>query len=193
MEGIQPTFNMADTGRYGDCLGGGSGVWFIAILAHMLWGGNGLGNRDGGRYATTEDVNNSANFTRLESQVNANASAIDRAKDVIGNGIADLGYETAKQFGQTNMLVQTGNCNLSKEILESRYLNEKAINEASAKILAQLNQNKVEALQARINQLELAQAVNGVVRYPMQTVFASTCNPFCHTTTTTGGTTTTTA
>lgn len=190
MEGIQPTFNMADTGRYGDCFGGGSGIWLFAILLALMCGGNGfLGGRDSGRYATTEDVNNSANFTRLESQVNSNASAIDRAKDVIGNGIADLGYENAKQFGQTNTLIQTGNCNLSREILESRYLNEKAVNEATSKILAQLNQNKVEALQAKVNQLELAQAVAGVVRYPMQTVFASACNPFAHPTT--SGTTTT--
>lgn len=188
MEGIQPTFNMADTGRYGDCFGGGSGIWLFAILA-LMWGGNGfLGGRDSGRYATTEDVNNSANFTRLESQVNANASAIDRAKDVIGNGIADLGYENAKQFGQTNMLIQTGNCNLSREILESRYLNEKAVNEATSKILAQLNQNKVEALQDKVRNLELQLSTVGVYRYPTTSVY-SVPNPFIPTTT--GGTTTT--
>ncbi len=189
MEGIQPTFNMADTGRYGDCFGGGSGIWLFAILLALMCGGNGfLGGRDSGRYATTEDVNNSANFTRLESQVNANASAIDRAKDVIGNGIADLGYENAKQFGQTNMLIQTGNCNLSREILESRYLNEKAVNEATSKILAQLNQNKVEALQDKVRNLELQLSTVGVYRYPTTSVY-SVPNPFIPTTT--GGTTTT--
>lgn len=34
-------------------------------------------------------------------------------------------------------------------------------------------------MQARINQLELNQAVAGVVRYPSATTYTSGANPFC--------------
>jgi hypothetical protein len=42
-----------------------------------------------------------------------------------------------------------------------------------------ITENKIEAMQARINQLELNQAVAGVVRYPMASTYSSGCNPFC--------------
>ena len=40
-------------------------------------------------------------------------------------------------------------------------------------------QDRMAQMQNRINQLELQQAVTGVVRYPMQTTYSSGCNPFC--------------
>ena len=43
-----------------------------------------------------------------------------------------------------------------------------------------ITENKMEALQARINQLELNQAVAGVVRYPSATTYTSGSNPFCN-------------
>ena len=43
-----------------------------------------------------------------------------------------------------------------------------------------ITENKIEAMQARINQLELNQAVAGVVRYPNQTTYTSGANPFCN-------------
>ena len=42
-----------------------------------------------------------------------------------------------------------------------------------------ITENKMEAMQARINQLELNQAVAGVVRYPSATTYTSGTNPFC--------------
>lgn len=39
-------------------------------------------------------------------------------------------------------------------------------------------QDKIEALQSQVNQLQLAQAVAGVVRYPTATTYATNCNPF---------------
>lgn len=93
--GIQPTYNLADRGYgYGDGFGfGGSGLWLFAILA-LMWGGNGFfGNRNGyydGRAATVEDLNNSANFTRLESQVMNNGNRIESKTDAIINGVCDF-------------------------------------------------------------------------------------------------------
>lgn len=87
------------------------------------------------------------------------------------------------------MLIQEKSGQLSKEILESRYLTEKALLQQSCEIKTMLQQNKIDALQARVNQLELANATAGVFRFPSQMVYASPCNPFCPSTST--GTTTT--
>ena len=43
-----------------------------------------------------------------------------------------------------------------------------------------LNANKIEALQNRINQLELQNAVAGVVKYPTSTAYNAGANPFCN-------------
>ena len=46
------------------------------------------------------------------------------------------------------------------------------------KVLDALAANKIEALQARVNSLELAQATSGMVRYPNSTTFSAGYNPF---------------
>lgn len=48
------------------------------------------------------------------------------------------------------------------------------------KILDALAQNKIEALQGRVNQLELQNAVSGVVRYPNSMAYSAGTSPFCN-------------
>ena len=47
------------------------------------------------------------------------------------------------------------------------------------KILDAISENKIEAMQNRINQLELQNALAGVVRYPNGYVYTAGNNPFC--------------
>lgn len=183
MDGIQPTLNL---GNDGGCWGGGAGALWIVAIFLLLCGGNFLGGR-GGNAASTEDVNNSANFTRLESQVNANGAAIDRSKDTIGNGICNLGFEFAKQSGHTENLIIERTGQLSKEILEGRYATEKTILQQACEIKNLLQQNRIDALTEQVRQLQIANATAGMVRYPMQMSFTPADNPFVSKT----GTTTT--
>lgn len=46
------------------------------------------------------------------------------------------------------------------------------------KILDALSQNKIEALQAQVTQLQMQNAMCGVVRYPNATTYCSGSNPF---------------
>lgn len=105
----------------------------------------------------------------------------------------------ALQVGQANTLANQNQCccetkmqiadstaQINAGIAQNRYdaaMNTAAINANTTaqtqKILDAIAQNKIEALQNKVNQLELAQAVAGVVRYPMQTTYSSGCNPFC--------------
>lgn len=130
---------------------GNDGLWLFAILA-LMGGGFGWGGR-GANVATQDDLN----FSRLENQVRANAELTERKSDAISNGICSLGYTLAEKFGETNALIIA-------EAQKTRDL---------------MQQNKIEALQGRINQLELAQAMAGVVRYPSGLTYCAGSSPFC--------------
>lgn len=96
--GITPVMNVGGYGYgYGDGLGGGAGLWLFAILALMSGGGIGLGGAYG-RYATVEDLNNSANFTRLENQVQGIGTTQLTQFNNVTNAVSTLGYETLKNF-----------------------------------------------------------------------------------------------
>ena len=86
----------------------------------------------------------------------------------------------------TKMLVSEIGAGINANIAQNRY--EAAMNTASInanttaqtqRILDAIAQDKIEALQNQVNQLQLALAVAGVVRYPMATTYSSGCNPFC--------------
>lgn len=186
--GIQPVMSMNPSYGYGDGMFGGGGEWFaiFAILA-LMWGGGGLfGNGSGGRCATVEDVNNSANFTRLEAQVMNNGSAIRQEAEYIVNGISSLGYQNARDFAALGTQLADCCCTTNRNIDAVRY--ENAMNTASInatttagiqKVLDKLCEDKVSALQGRISQLELQQAVAGVVRYPTSYTYSAGASPFC--------------
>jgi hypothetical protein len=59
---------------------------------------------------------------------------------------------------------------------QNRY--DGAIN--TQKILDALAQNKIEALQGRINQLELAAATQNTVKYPTSMSYTAGYSPFCN-------------
>lgn len=54
----------------------------------------------------------------------------------------------------------------------------KKYTEQTQKVLDAIAQNKIEALQAQVNQLQLQAAMCGVVRYPNATTYCSGSNPF---------------
>lgn len=43
-----------------------------------------------------------------------------------------------------------------------------------------MDQNEINALRDKVNGLELQNAMNGVVRYPMSTAYNAGYNPFCN-------------
>lgn len=133
-----------------DGFGSGSGIWLFAILALM-----GFGGFNGGRNVATAD---DLNFGRLENQVRANAELTERKADAISNGICSLGYTLAEKFGETNALIIAEN-QKTRDLIQ---------------------QNKIEMLQGKINQLELNQALAGVVRYPNGFTYNAGTSPFCN-------------
>lgn len=167
--GIQPVMSMNPGYGYGgDGFFGGDGLFLFAILA-LMWGGGGFFGRGAdGRCATVEDLNNSANFTRLESQVMNNSNTVERKTDAIQNGLCNLGYEMAQQFGSAYSRID-----------QSTALINANVTAQTQKILDKLSEDKICALQGKISQLELQQALAGVVRYPQAITYNAGVSPFC--------------
>ena len=167
-------------GCYDGGFGGDSWAWIILVI--LLGGVNGFGyGRDGGRCATVEDVNNSANFTRLENQVRMNENTIQQGFTNIGNGICDLGYKELQNFSTLRYDNAIGQKELSAQIADCCCKTQTAIHAEGEATRALIQENKIEALQQKINALELQSALSGVVRYPTALTYSTNCNPFCNT------------
>lgn len=91
-------------------------------------------------------------------------------------------------LGQANLLANQNECCCSTKMMIAQNNYDGAMRDAAtnANFTAQIQsvkdmiaQDKIDSLQNQVNQLQLAQAVTGVVRYPMQTTYSSGCNPFC--------------
>lgn len=192
--GITPVMDM--NRGYGDFgFGGGSGIWLFAILA-LMWGGNGFfgGNNLGYRPATAEDVNNGFNFADLQDQnrdiigaINGGVAQAVATTERVGSDIISDIHDVAMNVADTRAHQQECCCNILRSIDGVNYtsaLNTASINANTTaqvqKVLDAISANKVEALQARVNQLELAQAVAGVVKYPNSTAYSAGYNPFCN-------------
>ena len=203
--GITPVMDMNRGYGYGDGFGfGGSGIWLFAILA-LLWGGNGaFGGGNGNSNAIQNDVNRGFDNQNLQAQTRDILSAVTNgtaqtisastanATNAI-NAIKDGNAALIREFGnvETALTSLGGNlqqccCNTLRAIDGVNYnaaMNTAAINANTTaqtqKILDALAQNKIDALQSKVNQLELQQAVAGVVRYPTATTYTSGGNPFC--------------
>lgn len=194
MDGITPVMNVGN--GYGDGFGfGGNGIWLFAILA-LLWGGNGAfgGGGYGNSNAIQADVNRGFDNQNLQAQTRDILSAVNAGTaqsvaatnqtfhDMLGvfadkyNEITrDIG---AVQVGQANALANQNECccNTLRAIDSVKMDNLANTN----KILEALAQNKIEALQAKVNSLELAQAVSGVVRFPQAATYSAGMSPFCN-------------
>ena len=109
------------------------------------------------------------------------------------NAIKDGNASLIREFGNVeNALTALGGkqqeccCNTLRAIDGVNYnaaMNTASINATTTaqtqKILDALAQNKIEELQSKVNALELAQAVSGVVRYPNGWTYNAGNSPFC--------------
>lgn len=185
--GIVPTMPINNDG-----FGGANGLWLFAILA-LMWGGFGGNNNLGYRPATAEDVNNGFNFNDLQSQnrdiitaiTSGTAQSVATTNQVYHDTIAAFNDKyselqrdiAALSVGQANLLAKENECCCAtmRAIDAANYNTTTQIQ----KVLDAIAANKIEELQAKVNKLELAQAVAGVVRYPSATTYTSGANPFC--------------
>lgn len=183
----------------------GGGLWLFAILA-LMWGGgfggfgnNGFANAIGYQnLATQNDVqrgfdnqNSMANQREILSAVtNGTAQSVAATNqafhdnlNVIQDKYGELTRDIYGVSGQVaQVLANQNDCCCSTKMLiqetaaQNRY--DSAMN--TQKVLDALAQNKIEALQERIQQLELAAATASTVKYPTNMSYTAGFSPFCN-------------
>ena len=110
------------------------------------------------------------------------------ARDVAGVN-ASIAQAIANQneccCSQKMLIAETGagiNANLAQNRFDAA-MNTAAINATTTaqtqKILDAIAQNKIEALQGKVNQLELQNAMSGVVKFPNAWTYNAGPSPFC--------------
>ena len=110
------------------------------------------------------------------------------ARDVAGVN-ASIAQSIANQneccCSQKMLIAETGagiNANLAQNRFDAA-MNTAAINATTTaqtqKILDAIAQNKIEALQGKVNQLELQNAMSGVVKFPNAWTYNAGPSPFC--------------
>lgn len=198
--GIQPVMPMGS----GDSFGfGNSGLWLFAILA-LMWGGNGFFGGSGNSNAIQADVNRGFDNQNLQAQTRDILSAVTNgtAQTIAASTANASNAITAIKDGNASLIREFGNvenaltalggkqqeccCSTLRAIDGVNYnaaMNTASINANTTagiqKILDAISANKIEELQAKVNSLELAQAVNGVVRYPNSYTYSAGQSPFC--------------
>ena len=189
-------------GGFGE--GWGGMIWLFAILAMFGGGGFGWGNRGGEQYATRDQVQNGFDTQNLQAQTRDILAAVNAASmagvqatnqvyhDVV-NYVGDKYDELQRDIaglavGQANLLANQNECcgGLTRQLMQNNY--DAAMRDAAtnANIVAQaqaikdmFQADKFAAMQNRINQLELQNALQGVVRYPNGWTYNAGNSPFC--------------
>ncbi|MBO7712332.1 MAG: hypothetical protein J6S85_02115 [Methanobrevibacter sp.] len=116
----------------------------------------------------------------IVSYVGDKYSELDRDVLTVGAGVQQAIANQNQCCCDTRMLIQeTSAQNRYDALLNTNAINAN-ITASNQKVLDALAQNKIDAMAARINQLELQQAVSGVVRYPNSFVYSAGNSPFCN-------------
>lgn len=183
---------------------GGNGALYIIILFLFVFMGGGLNgwNRQGeyGQYATAASQQEIL-YGQQFGQIN------DRLTN-LGNGVCSLGYEMQGGLGQLGKEVALGQSNLQQTIMgtgngiqqqiascccENRLATANlsaqmdrqtcdittAIHAEGEQTRALMQANTIQQLRDKVNALELAGQMAGVVRYPTGYAYNAGPSPFC--------------
>ena len=176
-------------------MGGMNSFFWVFALLILANGGLGFGGRgDYGQFATAA--------SQQEILFGQQFQNIDNKIDRLGNGIADATFSLNNSIHNAQdtvagAVVSEGRaiqgqladccCTTQRNVDSLRFdmsnyaCDIKATDTANTqKILDAIAQNKIETLQGRINQLELQNAMCGVVRYPNAWTYNAGTSPFCN-------------
>lgn len=183
--------------------GWGGMIWLFAILA-MMGGGFGGGWGNTSAEALQADVNRGFDNQNLQAQTRDILSAVTSGTaqsvaatnqtfhdtlSVLNDKYNEIQRDVAGlAVGQANLLANQNSCccETRMQLQQNNYdaaMRDAATNAAivagNQKILDALSANKIDEMQNRINQLELQNALAGVVRYPNGYTYTAGTNPFC--------------
>lgn len=184
MEGNYSLSDIAAVTNDGMFGGGNNGIlWLFAIL--LLGGGYGFGGR--GQAATTEDLASGFNFSALQNKTNDILAAVNNNNQVLSNAICQLGYQDAQHTYDLSRQIADCCCATQRAVDSVKFdmanystATNAAITAGTQKILDKMCADQTAAMQARIQQLELQQALCGIPKtspYGYGIYAYPSCNP----------------
>lgn len=172
-------YSLADIRAVTDGEGwGGNNSIVTLLLLFALLGGGGFGWNRGGDYgqfataASQQEILFNQHFNNLDNKM-------DRGFTSIGNGIADATFALNNTIVNGNNMIAGTVVNEARGIQDKLYDVKTAVHAEGEATRAMIQQNKIETLQGRVNQLELQAAMCGVVRYPNGMTYNAGASPFC--------------
>ena len=195
--GITPVMNMGDGG-----MNGFMGIFGLLILLGILNGGfgGGWGGGNGNSNAIQNDINRGFDNQNLQAQsrdilgaVSAGtAQAVSATNQTFHDNLAamqGLYNETARDIaalgvGQANLLANQNECCCSTKLLIEQSKYETALQMAGLeqRLTSKMDQNEITSLRDQIQQLQIAQATSGVLKFPTAWTYAGGVFPPVQTT-----------
>lgn len=201
-------YSLADIGALMGNGANGEMSWISILLLFVLMGGGrgfGFGGFGGGygpgfggpQYATSAEVqrgfDNQNSMANQREILGATNQVYHDIVGYVGDKYSELTRDIYGVSGQVAQVLANQNaccCDTKMLIQETsaqnRYDALKNTNDINAvtigqtqKILDAIAQNKIEALQSKVQALELAQATGNVVRYPNAWTYNAGPSPFC--------------
>ena len=185
---------------------GGNSSWVLILLFAMIFGGGngGFGGNNAGQAASTADLQRAVNLNSIQEGQASISSDVQRGIYEINGATKDAAYNNLSEIrdvqaaGATNganiinaLTAMSANqqnccCTTQRAIDGVNYnlATQSAAIQANdtantQKILDAIASNRMADMQNQINQLQLQNAVAGVVRYPSASTYYAGANPFC--------------
>lgn len=181
-------------------------MWIFALLILAGGGFNGFGNnRVGEAYATQSDIQRAVDLNSIQNGQADLAADIQRTNYEQIAATKDAAYNNLGEIRDIGSAVAVGNSNIINNLntLQANMQNcccttQRAIdsvnyniatqsaaiqaNDASntQKILDAISTNRIADMQNQINQLQLQNAMSGVIRYPTSTTYGAGCSCFAN-------------
>lgn len=178
--GITPVMNMG-----GDGMNGFMGIFGLLILLGILNGGfGGFGGGNGNSNAIQNDINRGFDNQNLQAQsrdilgaVSAgtaqSVAATNQVYHDIVNNLGDKYMELARdvagvQGSVAAAIANQNECCCSTKLLieQSKYENALQMAGLEQRLTSKMDQNEITALRDQVQQLQLAQATAGMLRFP---------------------------
>ena len=203
-------------GSYDGGFGGSSFVWIFGLLILLgLFNGNGFGY-GGGNGGLDQDINRGFDSQNLQAQTRdilgavtggtaqtiaastANATnAINAIKDgnaalirefgTVESALTALSGKQSECCCDIKQLVQATSAATDAQIAAAKYETAMQIAGMESRINAKLDANEILALRDQVQQLQLAQATSGMLRFPNSWTYAAGQFPPAAATTAVGG------
>lgn len=160
MDGMNYTLSDLATITNGNGFGGNNALLFLLLIVFLMnggaWGNRNMGDL-GATAASQQEILYNQHFNNLDNKM-------DRGFTSIGNGISDA------TFALNNTIVNGTNNVAGTVIAEGRAMSDKlcelktAVHAEGEATRAMIQQNKIDSLQAQVNDLKMAQNFCGIPR-----------------------------